>query len=47
MTAPVEGQPTGLQTKVDVRQLVTNELVEEFNKFDAEAVRKQAMEYKP
>ena len=47
MTAPVEGQPTGLQTKVDVRQLVTNELVDEFNKFDAEAVRKQAMEYKP
>jgi NitT/TauT family transport system substrate-binding protein len=47
MTAPVEGQPTGLQTKVDVNQLVTNELVEEFNKFDAEAVRKQAMEYRP
>ena len=47
MTAPVEGQPTGLRTKVDVSQLVTNELVEEFNKFDAEAVRKQAMEYRP
>jgi NitT/TauT family transport system substrate-binding protein len=47
MTAPVEGQPTGLQTKVDINQLVTNELVEEFNKFDAEAVRKQAMEYRP
>jgi NitT/TauT family transport system substrate-binding protein len=47
MTAPVEGQPTGLQTKVNVNQLVTNELVEEFNKFDVEAVRKQAMEYRP
>jgi hypothetical protein len=47
MTAPVEGQPTGLRTKVDVSQLVTNELVEEFNKFDTQAVRKQAMEYRP
>jgi len=47
MTAPVEGQPTGLQTKVNVNQLVTNELVEELNKFDVEAVRKQAMEYRP
>ena len=47
MTAPVEGQPTGLQTKMDVNQLVTNELVEEFNKFDVEVVRKQAMEYRP
>jgi NitT/TauT family transport system substrate-binding protein len=47
MAAPVEGQPTGLQTKVDVKRLVTNELVEEFNKFDVEAVRKQAMEYRP
>src|SRR5262245_51647940 len=47
IAAPEESQPTGLQTKVDVRQLVTNELVEEFNKFDAEAVRKQAMEYRP
>jgi hypothetical protein len=43
----VEGQPTGLQTKVDVKRLVTNELVEEFNKFDVEAVRKRAMEYRP
>jgi NitT/TauT family transport system substrate-binding protein len=47
MTAPVEGQPTGLGTKVDVNDLVTNELVEEFNKFDVEAVRKQAMAYRP
>jgi NitT/TauT family transport system substrate-binding protein len=47
ITAPVEGQPTGLQTKVDVKRLVTNELVEEFNKFDVEAVRKRAMEYRP
>ena len=47
MAAPVEGQPTGLQTKVDVKRLVTNELVEEFNKFDVEAVRKQAIEYRP
>jgi NitT/TauT family transport system substrate-binding protein len=47
MAAPVEGQPTGLQSKVDVNQLVTNELVQEFNKFDAEAIRKQAMEYRP
>jgi NitT/TauT family transport system substrate-binding protein len=47
MAAPVAGQPLGLQTRVDVNQLVTNELVEEFNKFDVEAVRKQAMEYRP
>jgi NitT/TauT family transport system substrate-binding protein len=47
MAASVEGQPTGLRTKVDVNQLVTNELVEEFNKFDIEPVRKQAMEYRP
>jgi NitT/TauT family transport system substrate-binding protein len=47
MAAPVEGQPLGLQTRVDVKELVTNELVEEFNAFDVEAVRKQAMEYKP
>ena len=36
----------GLKTKVDVRQMVTNELVDEFNRFDAEAVRKQAREYR-
>jgi len=47
MATQVEGQPTGLQSKVDVRRLVTNELVEEFNKFDVEAVRKRAMEYRP
>jgi NitT/TauT family transport system substrate-binding protein len=47
MAAPVAGQPLGLQTRVNVNQLVTNELVEEFNKFDVEAVRKQAMEYRP
>jgi NitT/TauT family transport system substrate-binding protein len=47
MAAPVEGQPLGLRTRVDVNQLVTNEPVEEFNKFDVEAVRKQAMEYRP
>jgi NitT/TauT family transport system substrate-binding protein len=47
MATPAEGQPTGLRTKVDVRQMVTNELVDEFNKFDAEAVRRHAREYRP
>ena len=47
MSTPVGDQPTGLQTKVDVNQLVTNELIDEINNFDAEAVRKQAKEYKP
>ncbi len=47
MTTPVGDQPTGLNTKVDVNQLVSNEFIDEFNNFDAEAVRKQAREYKP
>jgi NitT/TauT family transport system substrate-binding protein len=47
MAAPAPGQTTGLTTKVDVKQLVTNELVDEMNRFDAEAVRKQARAYKP
>jgi NitT/TauT family transport system substrate-binding protein len=47
MAMPSEGQATGLRTKVDLKQLVTNELVDEFNRFDAEAVRKQARAYKP
>jgi NitT/TauT family transport system substrate-binding protein len=46
MAIPTEGA-TGMTTKVDVKQLVTNELVAEMNKFDAEAVRKQARAYKP
>src|SRR5947209_351592 len=46
MAVPTEGA-TGMTTKVDVKQLVTNELVDEMNKFDAEAVRKQARDYKP
>src|SRR5438045_566067 len=41
MAVPTEGA-TGMTTKVEVKQLVTNELVDEMNKFDAEAVRKQA-----
>ena len=45
MSIPTEGA-TGMTTKVDVKQLVTNELVDEINRFDAEAVRKQAREYK-
>ena len=45
MSAPTEGA-TGMTTKVDVKQLVTNELVDEMNRFDHEAVRKQAREYK-
>src|SRR5260221_7256898 len=45
MSIPTEGA-TGMTTKVDVKQLVTNELVDEMNRFDAEAVRKQAREYK-
>ena len=47
MATPSEGQATGLRTKMDVKQLVTNELVDEFNRFDAEAVRKQARAYRP
>ena len=46
MSIPTEGA-TGMTTKVDVKQLVTNELIDEINKFDAEAVRKQARAYKP
>ena len=45
LSVPTEGA-TGMTTKVDVKQLVTNELVDEMNKFDAEAVRKQARAYK-
>ena len=45
MAVPTEGA-TGMTTKVDVKQLVTNELVDEINQFDAEAVRKQARDYK-
>lgn len=45
MAVPTEGA-TGMTTKVDVKQLVTNELVDEINKFDAEAVRKQARAHK-
>ena len=45
MAVPTEGA-TGMTTKVDVKQLVTNELVDEMNRFDAEAVRKQAREFK-
>jgi NitT/TauT family transport system substrate-binding protein len=46
MSVPTEGA-TGMTTKVDVKQLVTNELVDQMNRFDAEAVRKQARAYKP
>ena len=46
MAVPTEGA-TGMTTKVDVKQLVTNELVDEMNRFDHEAVRKQARAYKP
>ena len=45
MSIPTEGA-TGMTKKVDVRQLVTNELVDEMNNFDAEAVRRQAKAYK-
>ena len=45
MAVPTEGA-TGMTTRVDVKQLVTNELVDEMNRFDAEAVRKQARDYK-
>jgi NitT/TauT family transport system substrate-binding protein len=45
MAVPTEGA-TGMTTKVDVKQLVTNELVDEMNRFDAEAVRAQARTYK-
>src|SRR2546421_5576774 len=45
MAVPTEGA-TGMTTKVDVKQLGTNELVDEMNRFDAEAVRKQARDYK-
>ena len=45
MSVPTEGA-TGMTTKVDVKSLVTNELVDEMNRFDHEAVRKQARTYK-
>jgi NitT/TauT family transport system substrate-binding protein len=45
MAVPTEGA-TGMTTKVDVKQLVTNELVDEMNRFDANAVRKQAREHR-
>ncbi|MGQ0650933.1 MAG: ABC transporter substrate-binding protein [Betaproteobacteria bacterium] len=45
MAVPTEGA-TGMTTKVDVKQLVTNELVDDMNRFDAEAVRRQARAYK-
>lgn len=47
MLTPAAAGATGLQTKVDITQLVTNDLVEEMNRFDAEAVKKQAREWKP
>ena len=45
MAVPTEGA-TGMTTKVDVKQLVTNDLVNEMNRFDAEAVRRQAREFR-
>ena len=45
MAVPTEGA-TGMTTRVDVKQLVTNELVDEMNRFDAEAVRRQARGYR-
>jgi len=45
MSVPTEGA-TGMTTKVDVKQLVTNDLVDEINQFDHEAVRRQAKAYK-
>ena len=45
MSVPTEGA-TGMTTKVDVKSLVTNELVDEMNRFDHEALRKQAKAYK-
>ena len=45
LAIPTEGA-TGMTRKIDVKELVTNELVDEMNKFDAEAVRKQARAYK-
>ncbi|SRR5581483_12237903 len=46
MAIPTEGA-TGMTKKVDVKQLVTNELVDEMNRFDHAAVIKQAKAYKP
>src|SRR5207247_2404978 len=45
MAVPTQGA-TGMTTRVDVKQLVTNALVDEMNRFDAEAVRKQARDYR-
>ena len=45
LAIPTEGA-TGMTKKIDVKELVTNELIDEINKFDAEAVRKQARAYK-
>jgi NitT/TauT family transport system substrate-binding protein len=47
MQTPSELQATGLTTKVNIPDVVTNELVDEMNTFDAEAVRKQAADYRP
>jgi NitT/TauT family transport system substrate-binding protein len=45
LSIPTEGA-TGMTTKVDVKSLVTNELVDEMNRFDHEAVKNQARAYK-
>ncbi len=47
MQAPTEIQATGLTTKVNISEVVTNELVDEMNRFDADAVRKEAQAYRP
>jgi NitT/TauT family transport system substrate-binding protein len=47
MLAPSAAEATGLQSRVDIQQLVTNDLIGEINQFDAEAVKKQAREWKP
>src|SRR5258706_5009196 len=45
MAVPTESA-TGMTNKVDVQQLVTNQLVDEINQFAAEAGSKQARAYK-
>jgi NitT/TauT family transport system substrate-binding protein len=40
------GADSGLSAAIDLTKLVTNELVEKYNDFDHEAVKKQAQEYK-
>jgi NitT/TauT family transport system substrate-binding protein len=47
MAAPSEIQATGLKGRVNVSEVVTNELVEDMNRFDVAAVEQQAHGWQP